>query len=146
IKKEIVFVDDISTPSDEMHYLYNNDTVGEWDQLNVLSTHTRFPIIDDNRKVTGMITYKDVDGLDDDTLIEKVMTKRPYTVQWHTSLAYVAHLMVWGGIEVIPVVNSTYELEGLVSRQDVLKALNEVQRQPQVGETIHDLSTRDLMT
>src|SRR5699024_11320606 len=78
--------------------------------------------------------------------IEKVMTKRPYTVQWHTSLAYVAHLMVWGGIEVIPVVNSTYELEGLVSRQDVLKALNEVQRQPQVGETIHDLSTRDLIT
>src|SRR5699024_12362818 len=48
--------------------------------------------------------------------------------------------------EVIPVVNSTYELEGLVSRQDVLKALNEVQRQPQVGETIHDLSTRGLMT
>src|SRR5699024_12761303 len=56
------------------------------------------------------------------------------------------HLMVWGGIEVIPVVNSTYELEGLVSRQDVLKALNEEQRQPQVGETIHDLSTRELMT
>src|SRR5699024_12739995 len=84
-------------------------------------------------------------GIDDDTLIEKVMTKRPYTVQGHTSLAYVAHIMVWGGIEVIPVVNSTYELEGLVSRQDVLKALNEVQRQPQVDETIHDLNTRDLM-
>ena len=146
IKKEIVFVDDISTPFDEMHYLYNNDTVGEWYQLNELTTHTRFPVIDDNRKVTGMITSKDVVGIDDDTLIEKVMTKRPYTVQGHTSLAYVAHLMVWGGIEVIPVVNSTYELEGLVSRQDVLKALNEVQRQPQVGETIHDLSTRDLMT
>src|SRR5699024_11820586 len=33
---------------------------------------------------------------------------------------------------------------GLVSRQDVLKALNEVQRQPQVGETIHDLIVQNL--
>src|SRR5699024_12002763 len=46
----------------------------------------------------------------------------------------------------IPVVNSTYYLEGIVSRQDILIALNEVQRQPQAGETIDDLSTRDLMT
>src|SRR5699024_7234086 len=133
IKKEILFVEDISTRFDEMNYCYIKKTVGDGCQLNELTTNTRFPVFDDISKVTGMITSKDVVGIDDDTLIEKVMTKRPYTVQGHTSLAYVAHLMVWGGIEVIPVVNSTYELEGLVSRQDVLKALNEVQRQPQVG-------------
>src|SRR5699024_1931193 len=76
--------------------------------------------------------------------IEKVMTKNPHAVQANTSLAYIAHLMVWEGIEVVPVVNSSNELEGLVSRQDVLKALNEVQRQPQVGETIHDVISRNL--
>src|SRR5699024_11200717 len=65
-------------------------------------------------------------------------------VQAKTSLAYVAHLMVWEGIELIPVVGSAHDLQGLVSRQDVLKALNEVQRQPQVGETIHDLSSQGL--
>lgn len=144
IKKEIVFVNDIYTPYDQVHNLYNSDTVDDWYKLNELTNHTRFPVIDDTRKVIGMVTSKDVVGVNGDTLIEKVMTKNPFVVQAKTSLAYVAHLMVWEGIEVVPIVDQSNELEGLVSRQDVLKALNEVQRQPQVGETIHDIISRGL--
>ncbi len=146
IKKEIVFVSDIYTPYDEVQHLYNTDTVADWYKLNDLTSHTRFPVIDDNRRVSGMVTSKDVVGVSDETLIEKVMTKNPFTVQGKTSLAYVAHLMVWEGIEVVPIVNQSQTLEGLVSRQDVLKALNEVQRQPQVGETIHDVIAQGLRT
>ncbi|MBO1003386.1 DRTGG domain-containing protein [Pseudogracilibacillus auburnensis] len=144
IKKEIVFVSDIYTPYDEVHHLYNSDTVEDWYKLNELTSHTRFPVIDDASKVSGMVTSKDVVGIPGETLIEKVMTKNPFAVQAKTSLAYVAHLMVWEGIEVVPVVDPSHELEGLVSRQDVLKALNEMQRQPQVGETIHDVISRGL--
>lgn len=146
IKKEIVFVSDIYTPYDEVQHLYNTDTVEDWYKLNDLTSHTRFPVIDDNGRVSGMVTSKDVVGVPDETLIEKVMTKNPFTVQGKTSLAYVAHLMVWEGIEVVPIVNQSQSLEGLVSRQDVLKALNEVQRQPQVGETIHDVIAQGLST
>src|SRR5690625_4030150 len=144
IKKEIVFVSDIYTPYDDVHHLYNSDTVDDWYKLNELTSHTRFPVIDDLGRVSGMVTSKDVVGVEGDTLIEKVMTKNHFVVQAKTSLAYVAHLMVWEGIEVVPIVDPSHELEGLVSRQDVLKALNEVQRQPQVGETIHDVITRNL--
>lgn len=146
IKKEIVFVSDIYTPYDEVHHLYNNDTVEDWYKLNEMTTHTRFPVMDDSGRVSGMVTSKDVVGVPGETTIEKVMTKNPFAVQAKTSLAYVAHLMVWEGIEVVPIVNQSHELEGLVSRQDVLKALNEVQRQPQVGETIHDVITQGLKT
>src|SRR5699024_3654136 len=146
IKKEIIFVSDIYTPYDEVHHLYKSDHVSDWYKLNELTTHTRFPVIDDERKVCGMVTSKDVVNLDDEVTIEKVMTKNPVVVQAKTSLAYVAHLMVWEGIEVVPVVNHAQQLEGLVSRQDVLKALNEMQRQPQVGETIHDVISRGLET
>lgn len=145
IKKEIVFVSDIYTPYDKVHHLYNSDTVDDWYKLNELTCHTRFPVIDETGRVSGMVTTKDVVGVDGDTPIEKVMTKNPVTVQAKTSLAYVAHLMVWEGIEVVPVVDQSYNLEGLVSRQDVLKALNEMQRQPQVGETIHDVISRSLV-
>jgi len=144
IKKDIIFVSDIYTPYDEVHHLYNSDSVDDWYKLNDLTAHTRFPVLDDAGRVSGMVTSKDVVGIDDNELIEKVMTKSPTTVQAKTSLAYVAHLMVWEGIEVVPVVNTFHELEGLVSRQDVLKALNEMQRQPQVGETIHDVISRGL--
>lgn len=144
IKKEIVFVGDIYTPFDEMHYLYEGDAIRDWYQLNELTSHTRFPVINDDRNVIGMVTSKDVVSEDENMPIEKIMTKNPITVQAKTSLAYVAHLMVWEGIELIPVVGTAHDLQGLVSRQDVLKALNEVQRQPQVGETIHDLSSQGL--
>lgn len=144
IKKEIVFVSDIYTPYDEVHHLYNTDKVADWYKLNELTTHTRYPVIDKRGRVIGMVTSKDVVNRSDSELIEKIMTKDPYAVQAKTSLAYIAHLMVWEGIEVVPVVNSANELEGLASRQDVLKALNEVQRQPQVGETIHDVISRSL--
>src|SRR5690625_13818 len=60
IKKEIVFVDDIYTPYDEVHHLYNKDTIADWYKLNELTTHTRYPVIDERGRVLGMVTSKDV--------------------------------------------------------------------------------------
>ena len=50
-----------------------------------------------------------------------------------------------GRIEVLPVVDDYHRLEGIISRQDVLKALQMIQRQPQVGETIDDIVTNQFM-
>lgn len=144
IKKEIVFVDDILTPANELYYLYKKDIAQRWYDLNKKSTHTRYPVVDEDMHVKGIVTAKDIIGKDRDLLIEKVMTKDPLVVQLKTSLAYVAHMMVWEGIEVVPVVDEEYVLQGLVSRQDVLKALQQIQRQPQVGETIDDIVSRNL--
>ncbi|MFB4166713.1 DRTGG domain-containing protein [Virgibacillus sp. JSM 102003] len=144
IKKEIVFVGDIYTPSDKSYYLYAKDNLKRWYELNDQSTHTRYPVVDEKERVIGMITSKDIIGRDQTTLIEKVMTKNPIVVQDKTSLAYVAHMMVWEGIEVVPIVDPSQRLKGVVSRQDVLKALQQIQRQPQVGETIDDVVSRNL--
>ena len=73
------------------------------------------------------------------------MTKNPMTVGDKMSVASSAHMMVWEGIELLPVVNDSQILQGIVSRQDVLKALQVSQRQPQVGETIDDTITSQLM-
>jgi len=53
-------------------------------------------------------------------------------------------MMVWEGIEIVPVEDGNHRLIGLISRQDVLKALQHVNRQPQVGETIDDIITSEL--
>jgi predicted transcriptional regulator len=47
--------------------------------------------------------------------------------------------MVWEGIELLPVVNEQRKLLGVISRQDVIKSLQYMTKQPQVRETIHDL-------
>lgn len=51
-------------------------------------------------------------------------------------------MMVWEGIEVLPVVNDHAKLIGMISRQDVLKALQMIQKQPQVGEKLDDVVSR----
>ncbi|SFD60769.1 Predicted transcriptional regulator containing CBS domains [Lentibacillus persicus] len=145
IKKEIVFIGDIYTPYDESLFLYTKDKLERWYELNKQSTHTRYPVVDAKERVVGMITSKDVIGKDMTMPVEKIMTKHPIAAQEKTSLAYVAHMMVWEGIEVVPVVDHSNKLKGVVSRQDVLKALQQIQRQPQTGETIDDIVSSNLL-
>lgn len=144
IKKEIIAVEDIQTTFEDMFYLKPKDKVTRWYELNDKSGHTRFPVINDKQEVCGMVTAKDIAGNGSDRLIERIMTRNPFVVESQTSLAYVAHMMVWEGIEVVPIVDDGGKVKGLVSRQDVLKALQQVQRQPQIGETIDDLVASNL--
>lgn len=139
IKKEIILVGDIYTNVDETYFLRTKDFVEKWHQWEQKTTHSRYPVLDDNNKVVGIVTSKDVIGKSRDMPIDKVMTKNPLTVMKETSLAYAAHMMVWEGIEIMPVVDQHHQLLGLISRQDVLKGLQHVQKQPQVGETIDDI-------
>lgn len=141
IKKEIVLVDDILIPIVDTFYLTRQNTVEKWHDLNKKTGHSRYPVIDAQMKVQGMVAAKDVLGASKSTPIEKVMTSNPIVVKEQTSIATVAHLLVWEGIELLPVIDQESKLIGVVSRQDVLKALQMVQRQPHVGETIEEIVT-----
>jgi len=145
IKKEIVLVEDILTPITETAYLRTDHTLNDWYRYKEETRHSRFPVVDRNMKVQGMITSKDVLGDNLDTPIEKIMTKQPMTVSGKTSVASSAHMMVWEGIEVLPVVDESNRLVGIISRQDVLKALQMIQRQPQVGDTLDDAVTSQMI-
>ncbi|WP_445489491.1 DRTGG domain-containing protein [Niallia sp. 03133] len=145
IKKEIVLVEDVLTPLEETIFLRMTDKVEDWHTFNQETFHGRFPVVDQNMKVQGMVTSKDIIGKPQDASLEKIMTKHPMTVTGKTSVASCSHMMVWEGIEVLPVVDETNRLEGIISRQDVLKALQMNQRQPQTGETIDDIVTNQLV-
>ncbi|MCH6268901.1 MULTISPECIES: CBS domain-containing protein [Neobacillus] len=144
IKKEIILVEDILTPLSETYYLKTTDKVSRWHELNQQTTHSRYPVVDHNMRIQGMVTSKDVLGQDMDITIEKIMTRQPMTVNGKTSIASTAHMMVWEGIEVLPVADDSNHLDGLISRQDVLKALQMNQRQPQVGVTLDDIVTNQI--
>jgi predicted transcriptional regulator len=138
IKKEILLVEDlVSRDKAEPVSLHLGDTVAAWHRLVEQTGHTRFPVIDQDGKVHGIITSKDVAAVPGEQLLERVMTKNPRTVTGRTSVASAAHTMVWEGIELLPVVEHR-KLVGVISRQDVLRALQYNQNQPQ-GQTIQDL-------
>lgn len=79
-------------------------------------------------------------------IIDRVMTKEPISVKKTMSIASVSHQMIWDGLEVMPVVSDDLTLEGLITRQDVMKAMQLVQRQPQIADTISDQISGNIHT
>lgn len=138
IKKEVLTAQDILIKTDDTIYLKENDTVSEWKHLSESSKHTRFPVLDDNNKLSGIVTSKDVLGQSLNEKIKKVMTKNPVSVNLNSTVASCAHIMIWESIELLPVVSRYNNLLGIVSREDVLKAMQIVDRQPHIGDTIND--------
>lgn len=141
IKKEILCVEDVL----ESHvpiYLRPKEPVARFYELLKETGFSHFPVVDQENKVVGMVTLKDIMHAEPNHYIENVMTKNPITVTSQTSLAFAAHEMVWQGIELLPVVDGGHSLLGVVCRQDVIKSLHYKQKQPQVGETIVELSFR----
>lgn len=139
IKRKIMLVEDIITEKPTVIALKNNHTVADWKQLVEETGHNRFPVVDEWNRVIGMITSKDVIRTEEHLTLDRFMTRHPLTVQPHTSVASAAHSMVWEGIELLPVVDTQRKLIGVISRQDVLKAMQNVHHQSQTGETFEDL-------
>lgn len=139
IKKKILLVEDIMTPVSETKLFKGQMTVADWSATVERTGHSRFPVVDEYGRVVGMVTSKDVVGAAPEERIDRVMTKNPITVGPRTSVASAAHMMVWEGYEQLPVVDAGRKLLGIISRQDVLKGMQFIQKQPQIGETIEDL-------
>jgi predicted transcriptional regulator len=139
IKKKILLVEDIMIPGSQTTVLKGQMTVSDWNGMVEQTGHSRFPVVDEYNRLIGMVTSKDVVASAPDERIDKVMTKTPITVNARTSVASAAHMMVWEGIEQLPVTDKARKLIGVISRQDVLKGMQFIQKQPQIGETIEDL-------
>ncbi|QQE73550.1 CBS domain-containing protein [Brevibacillus composti] len=139
IKKEIVMVEDILKPLAETPVLLPSDPVAKWHQYTELYHDTRFPVVDEQMRLIGIVTSKDIIGHEETATVEKVMTKNPITTSPRVSVASSAHTMVWEGIELLPVVDNQRKLVGVLSRNDVLKALQYTAKQPQMSETFPNL-------
>lgn len=139
IKKEIILVEDILIPFTNTYYLNITDQVADWNRISSNSGHTRIPVIDDKGHLMGIVASKDVIGKEETTSVDRIMTRHPITTGPRTTIASAAHLMVWEGIELLPVVDTNRKLLGIISRRDVIKAMQYMQKQPQIGETFEDL-------
>ncbi|MEK4230324.1 DRTGG domain-containing protein [Solibacillus sp. FSL H8-0538] len=144
IKKDILLIEDIYVPIEDTAVLRNDHTIADFHKQNFRTTHGAYPVVTSQNKLVGMVTSKDVIGKEGDEPIDKVMTKNPIAASMKTSVASAGHRMIWEGIDLLPVVNDDGLLQGVISRQDVLKALQLAQRQPHHGETIDDLVKNEM--
>lgn len=138
IKKKIMIVADIYSDIENTNYMRMDQTVKEYRQLSEKTGNSRFPVINHSNRLVGVVSAKDILGKADTLTMERVMTKNPSVSKLHASVASVAHSMIWNGLEMLPVVQDNMELIGIISRRDVMKAMQLTQRQPQVGNTFED--------
>ncbi|MEC9488210.1 MAG: DRTGG domain-containing protein [Halanaerobium sp.] len=137
IEKDILRVKDILV--EDAYYLKEDDRVSDWKELVNRINHTRYPVLDCQGLVKGIVTAKNIANAADDVLIREVMTRNPITVTPETSVAAAAHLMVWVGTELLMVTEPDGErLQGIITRQDVIRAIHYMQKQPQMGNRIQD--------
>jgi predicted transcriptional regulator len=137
IKKEIIQIEDIM--KDKLYYLNSNSTIKEWRELMVVLGYEKFPVIDNDMKLVGVITLNDIgENAKNDECISKYMSKDPITVGLKTTVAYASHVMRWEGIEMFPVVENK-KLIGIVTKQDLNRAFQYISNHPQEGETIENL-------
>lgn len=139
IKNKVVLVEDIVSDKKEVHVLKSGSTIHDWQRLYKLSGESRFPVVDEWNRVIGMITSSDLVEARADQTLDKFMTRRPLTVDMKTSIAAAAHLMVWEGIQSLPVVAEGRKMMGVISRKEAIQAMQYSGRQPLLGETFEDL-------
>jgi predicted transcriptional regulator len=135
-EKELIYVGDIMVK--DVFYLPAEAMVEDWHKMAEKTGHSRFPVVDKNMMVVGMVTAVDVASADRQASILSVMTKDVLMVEPRTLLTHLSRVLVWEGFELVPIVKGK-KLVGVVSRQDILAAFQQTQKQPHVGETVDNL-------
>ena len=136
IQKELILVEDIMVK--DVSYLSVDATVEDWRKLSQSTEHSRFPVVEADMTLVGIVTAVDVAGVDVLTPIKEVMNPNPFVVGRDDPVTHISRIMVWEGWE-NAVVADQDKLIGIVSLQDVIEAYQQVQKQPQFGETVDNL-------
>jgi predicted transcriptional regulator len=139
IKKKIMLVEDIAHDKPKNHQLKNSVTVQDFKRISQETGQIRYPVTDEWNRVIGIVGVRDVEGLAETQPIEKAMTRNPVTASMKTSLASAAQIMMWEGIDFLPIVDRNRKLLATVTRKEVLGALRDARNQPQLGETFDQL-------
>lgn len=140
IKKKMMLIQDMAASINfEVQVLQAHQKSSDYESLAASTGHNRFPVVDAANRIIGIVTRRDITGVDREQTIEKVMTRNPLTVQMQTSVTSAAHMMISQGIKLLPIVDASRKLIGVVSRADVIKAMQYIQNQPQLGETIDEM-------
>ncbi|MFD0962262.1 DRTGG domain-containing protein [Paenibacillus chungangensis] len=139
IKRKIMLLEDIVTFSRTADVMTVGRTVGDFYSLSRETGFSRFPVLDERKRVIGMITAKDAAGADERTVVERVMTKHPITAAPNITVTSAAHTMAAEGIDLLPIVDRHRKLLGVVTRREVLDAMKFAGKQPESGETFEDL-------
>ena len=109
-----------------------NEKISKTELLMLRKNINGLPVVDENNKVIGIITQRDIRlarfamSLDSSkTRVKNLMTPEPYTIKQNDTIKRVLEVMFNNNIERLPVVNNDNELIGLILEKIILYKLLE---------------------
>lgn len=133
-RRDYVMVADIM--AEQPAYLRVDDHIEDYFQLCKQTRHTHFPVVDEKGKLAGIVTASLLSNREPYSRIGDAMDPNPLLAKPDDLMSYLARLFVLEGTEIVPVVSLDDSLAGVVTRQDIIVALQSTQKQPQFGDTI----------
>lgn len=128
IKTDIKTVGQIYLSKEDYGFLIETDLVSTYHDLVKETNHVRFPVIDSKNRVVGIVSMRDVIGKDQQLQIRKVMAKTPVTTSPNISLATVSQKMVFEDFDMLPVVDKSKNVLGVVTRRHVMETLKNLSK------------------
>lgn len=132
-RREYVMVSDIMTENPS--YLTVDDHIEDYFQLSKQTHHSHFPVVNHDGKLAGIVTARLLANREPYSRIGDAMETNPLLAKPDDLMSYLARLFVLEGTEIVPVVSFDDTLAGVVTRQDIIIALQSTQKQPQFGDT-----------
>jgi CBS domain-containing protein len=90
------------------------------------STHNGFPVLDEQNRLVGVVTRKDIDrgGVAPDIRIRELLRRPPVVIREENTIREAINLMVREGVGRLPVVRGRRgdEVAGILTRSDLLAA------------------------
>ena len=127
IKTDILTVEKIYQTSHEYGYLHETDTVKDYLDLVRKNRSSRFPVVNKDQVVVGVMTMRDAADQSPGTTLDKTMTRNVYITGLSTNIANISQRMIAEDFEMVHVVRSNHTLLGVVTRRDVMDKMSRSQ-------------------
>ncbi len=147
IKRDIVTVESIYIPKDNIFTINISSTVQDWYNLQLEVGHTRFPVVNDYGKLVGIITARDVFLKEKDEFVRDVMERKVYTAKLNDPVSSIGNTMLSEGFELIPVIDDKNTLLGVVTRKIVINSMltNNRYQENQSSDTFDEIIRKGIV-
>ena len=123
IKQDIMTVEAIYSPLEKVETALPDGTVADFTRMRGDRNDFSLPIVTATGRLVGMVSDSNVQGKKATTPLERVMRKDPLTVKPYLSVTTVGHTMQGNGLKVLPVVDDSWQLLGIVTRRSVFASM-----------------------
>lgn len=116
-------VSELYQKKEDYGFLRETDTIGTFNRFIQTSSYFRFPVVDNDNNLVGIISARDILEKKNETLLKEVMSQELTVTTLQEPLVTIAQKMIYQDLTILPVVTSTSKLIGVITRRRILENL-----------------------